>query len=109
MSGWQGWSAGQPGTEHIDPDRHEPAMLAAIDLAARQLHRDYDGAFLAVAAMDDEQIRLLAGALAALLADAVRTLGHLTGQHPDLILANLRAEMRQRAATVRRTRGGGRG
>jgi hypothetical protein len=109
MSDWLNWAARQPGAQHIDPARQEPAMLAAIDVTVSQLHRDYDGAALQVASMDDEQLLLLVGAMAAMFADCVRVLGQLTGQQPDLILANLRAEMQQRAATVRAARGGGRG
>lgn len=87
----------------MDPDRHEPAMLTALDLVSLRLRGGpaADQAADQVAAMDTEQRGLVLMAAIAFLADDMRTVGAHVGRPPEQLLADLRTEIARRFAEVR--------
>lgn len=91
----------RPGADAIYPDRHEPAMLAALDLIGLQLRGQKDAVVDQVEAMDTERLRLVLGAAIGFLADDMRTVAALAGKAPERLLADLRQEIVRRFAEVR--------
>ena len=76
------------------------AVRLVLTLGEAKLDSDEDTQARIASAMAPRDVQLALAAALSLLADDLHLVGHLTGQDPKRLLADLRTEMRRRFTAV---------